>query len=295
MAMLQWSYYAYTPSAIPAIIGVGIYCTLAATHALRLISTRAWDGTFMVLGSLFQAMGCGARILSAHDQSNQGAWAAQYVFLIWGPALIMFTVNLTGVEFVKGLGAEKKVFIKPRIARPLYFTLNAILFLLLSVGVVMKVTATATNKLQLGTTLTKAGFVIQLLFWVFIFVENLVMTIRLGRDPTKECLEVIPNWKRWNQLVGLAISIIAMGHNVVQLTQLSATSDNFMSATEWPAYAFDIYQMAVVLGAWAIWYLPGRCHELTAKRKSCWGPMANADYQLTESGNVDDPDGRYRA
>ncbi|PYI00852.1 hypothetical protein BO78DRAFT_424110 [Aspergillus sclerotiicarbonarius CBS 121057] len=261
------AYYAYTPSAIPAIIGVGIYCTLAATHALRVISTRAWDGTFMVLGSLFQAMGCGARILSSHDKDDKGAWAAQYVFLIWGPAFIMFTVNLTGVEFIRALGAEKKVLIKPRIARPLYFTLNAILFLLLSVGVVLKVTATATDKVQLGSTLTKVALVIQLLFWLFLFIENLVMTIRLGRDPTKEALEVIPKWKRWNQLLGLAISIIAMGHNVVQMTQLSTGSENFMTATEWPAYAFDIYQMAVVLGAWGVWYLPGRCHGVVAKRK----------------------------
>ena len=46
------AYYGYTPSAIPAIIGVGIYCTLAAVLSLRVISTKAWDGTFMVFGSL---------------------------------------------------------------------------------------------------------------------------------------------------------------------------------------------------------------------------------------------------
>ncbi|PWY90411.1 hypothetical protein BO94DRAFT_584422 [Aspergillus sclerotioniger CBS 115572] len=287
------AYYAYTPSAIPAIIGVGIYCTLAAVHSLRVISTKAWDGSFMIFGSFFQAMGCGARILSSHNKYEKGAWAAQYVLLIWGPALVMFTVNLTSVEFTKAIGAEKKVLIKPRIARPLYFTINTILFLLLSIGVVMKVTA-ATEKLQMGTTLTKAGLIIQLLFWLFTFIENLVMTIRLGRDPSKESLEVVPQWKRWNQLLGLATSIIAMGHNVVQLTQMGMASDGFMNATEWPAYAFDIYQLAVVLGAWGIWYLPGRCQAVVPKRKGNWGLMAS-EYQLTESRNVDYPDTRYGA
>jgi hypothetical protein len=30
----------------------------------------------------------------------------------------------------------------------------------------------------------------------------------------------------------------------------------FLVDNEWPSYVFDGYQMAIVLSAWAVWYLP---------------------------------------
>ena len=36
----------------------------------------------------------------------------------------------------------------------------------------------------------------------------------------------------------------------------------FLVQNEWPSYAFDGFQMGVVLGAWAVWYLPGWLREV---------------------------------
>ncbi|KAF5855306.1 hypothetical protein ETB97_009465 [Aspergillus alliaceus] len=143
----------------------------------------------------------------------------------------MFTVNLTAAEFTKALRAEKQVFLNPRNARPLYFILNAVISLLLSLGIIMNVTATDKHKVDAGDTFLKISLVTQLIFWLFAFNDNAVMSFWLGRNPSKESLEVMPKWKRWNQSFRMAISIIALGHNVMQLTQISM-SDGFMSTTD---------------------------------------------------------------
>lgn len=56
--MASTTYYAYAPSLIPAVIGVGLYFALFAGHAIRMYRARAWYGTYMVIGAL------GKKILS---------------------------------------------------------------------------------------------------------------------------------------------------------------------------------------------------------------------------------------
>jgi hypothetical protein len=46
------SYYPYTPSLIPAVVGVALYFTLFAGHAVRMCRSKAWDGIYMVTGAL---------------------------------------------------------------------------------------------------------------------------------------------------------------------------------------------------------------------------------------------------
>ncbi|KAB8206675.1 hypothetical protein BDV34DRAFT_224417 [Aspergillus parasiticus] len=78
---------AYTPDATFAIIGVVVYTILAGIHAFQVVSKEAWDGSFMVLGCLAQAMGCGARLISSWDIHDKLSWVAQKLLLLWGPAL----------------------------------------------------------------------------------------------------------------------------------------------------------------------------------------------------------------
>jgi hypothetical protein len=50
--MASTTYYGYTPSLIPAVIGVGLYFALFAGHAVRMYRAQAWDGIYMVIGAL---------------------------------------------------------------------------------------------------------------------------------------------------------------------------------------------------------------------------------------------------
>ena len=50
--MSSTAYYPYTPSLIPAVIGVGIYCALFAIHAVRMCRSQAWDGSYMLIAAL---------------------------------------------------------------------------------------------------------------------------------------------------------------------------------------------------------------------------------------------------
>lgn len=174
----------------------------------------------------------------------------------------MFSVNLTQIEFARTLDADKLCWIPISWQQPLYFSINTVLILIQAVGGIMTVGSTSISTISIGSKITIAVYVIQTVFWGFIFAENICMTIRLKRHPTEPSKHAMANWKRWNQLFGLSTSIIAFGRNIMRLTM--AGGIEFLIENEWPSYAFDGFQMVVVLGAWAIWYLPGKC---TAIRK----------------------------
>jgi hypothetical protein len=175
----------------------------------------------------------------------------------------MISVNLVQTEFYQALGAGKFCWVPITWQRIVYSTMNAILIVLQAIGGIMVVASNSRKTIALATKMTIGIYVAQTFFWAFTFAENIYMSVRLRRDPTDASQTLLSRWKSWNQLFGLSISIIGLGRNVMRLTMSGGIP--FLVENEWPAYAFDGYQMVVVLGAWAIWYLPEKCQEITSK------------------------------
>lgn len=172
----------------------------------------------------------------------------------------MFSVNLIQTEFARTMGAEEYCWVPIRWQRPLYLSINTVLILIQAVAGIMTVGSTSIATITIGSKITIAIYVIQAVFWGFVFAESICMTIQLQRHPTEPSKHAMANWKYWNQLFGLATCIIAFGRNIVRLTMSGGVV--FLIQNEWPSYAFDGFQMIVVLGAWAIWYLPGKCRAV---------------------------------
>jgi hypothetical protein len=175
----------------------------------------------------------------------------------------MISVNLVQTEFWQALDAEKFCWIPITWQRIAYSTMNGILIVIQAVGGIMVVASRSRIMIATATKLTIGIYVVQTFFWAFTFAENIYVAIRLRRHPTDASQTLLPHWKSYNQLFGLSISIIGLGRNVMRLTMAGGIA--FLIENEWASYAFDGYQMVVVLGAWAIWYLPEKCGELTAK------------------------------
>ena len=184
----------------------------------------------------------------------------QSVFLLLGPTLIMFSVNLTQSEFARTLDAEDFCWVPILWQQPLYLSIDTVLIFIQAVGGIMTVGSTSIATIAIGSKITIAVYVIESAFWGFVFAENICMTIRLKHHPTEPSKHAMANWKRWNQLFGLSTSIIAFGRNIMRLTMAGGIA--FLIENEWPSYAFDGFQMVVVLGVWAIWYLPGKCSTI---------------------------------
>ncbi|KAJ5106185.1 hypothetical protein N7456_002860 [Penicillium angulare] len=264
MASTQCQLYMYTPSLPLALIGVVIFSSLSSILCFRMIQTKTWSSIFLVLGAIFQLSGYIARLVSTLDVCNRAAYGIQSVLLLLGPTLIMISVSLIHTSFVQALDAGNFCFIRLDWQQPLYLSINAILISLQTIGGIMTVASTSQATIATGSKITIAIYVVQTLFWGFLFVENICMSIRLRRQASNSCEDSLGNWKMWNQLFGLSISIIGFGRNVMCLTMAGGIA--FLVDNEWPSYAFDGYQMVVVLGAWAIWYLPEKCQNIREKR-----------------------------
>ncbi|KAJ5498003.1 RTA-like protein [Penicillium expansum] len=280
--MSSTDYYAYTPSLIPAVIGVGIYCALFAAHALRLFRSLAWDGIYMLIGALVQAMGLGARVFSSSNAHDFGAFGAQYVFLLLGPTLCMVTVNLTQVKMMRCLRSENLGLLPAKLRLPIYLSVNITLLLLQSIGAVIVALTHNITLLGSATKILTASYVCQMIFWMFTLAENILWSIRFGRSSSANTQLMMPHWKRYNQLFGLAISIVAMGRNMVRLTMLGMGPDGMMTVNEWPSYAFDFYQTAIILLAWGIFYLPGLKpnRDVLTRTKTSLRPMSHTERKM---------------
>lgn len=188
----------------------------------------------------------------------------------------MFTVALTHTEFIKALNAEGFAWVPAlRLQRPVYLGINSLLLILQLIAGVMLATATTISFATIGSDLLIASYVTQMVFWGFLLAENTWVTFKLGKslksveranlststsnDSSIVVKERFSKWKWWAQLFGLAISIIGFGRNLMRLTELGV---DFLKENEWTSYAFDGYQMVVVMGAWAVFYLPGKCSEV---------------------------------
>ncbi|KAK4495852.1 hypothetical protein PRZ48_013120 [Zasmidium cellare] len=249
----------YDPSLPPAAVAVGLFAVMVGLHVLRLIMTRTWDNIFMVIGGLFQLAGYSARLYLSQNVCSKGAYGAQAVLLLLGPSALMFTVTLTHTEYIKALNAEKLCWLPIRMQRPLYFCFNFLCIFVQGAGGIDMAAASERGLAEAGGKIKIASFVAQMVFWIFIAVENGWVTYRYGamlrraeRNGQAETGMAVPDiksgftkYKLWSQLFGLAISII-VGRNLMRLTELGV---DFLKNNEWPGYAFDGYQMVVVMGA----------------------------------------------
>ena len=206
-------------------------------------------------------MGLGARVFSSEDVDSFGAYGVQNMFLLLGPTLCMLTVNLTQVKMMRCLKSENLGLLSAQLRLPIYLASNIVLLILQGIGAMIIALTHEVTLIESATKIITASYVCQMVFWIFTFAENIFWTVRFGRSSSNIQL-MMPHWKLYNQLFGLAISIIAIGRNLMRLTELGMRPNGFMAVNEWPNYAFDIYQTAVVLMAWGIFYLPGICKEL---------------------------------
>ncbi|KAJ5715701.1 uncharacterized protein N7483_012882 [Penicillium malachiteum] len=254
----QCELYIYAPSFSLALAAIIIFSVLTTVHFLRMTRSKAWSGIYFVLGGIAQTSGYTARLFSTQDPCNRVAYGIQSVLLLLGPTVMMFSVNLAMIEFTRALRAERFCWIPIDFQRPVCLSVNTALVLLQFIGGIMTVSSTTMNVIAMATKIGIAVFVTQTIFWLFTLAEHTYMTIRLRHvlDEANNLKPVFPNWKYWSQLFGLAISIIATGRNIVRLTMDGGIA--FLIENEWPSYAFDGYQMIIVMGAWAIWYLPGK-------------------------------------
>jgi hypothetical protein len=208
-----------------------------------------------------QLSGFTARLFSCQDVCNRAAYGVQSVLLVLGPTLFMFSVNWTQTTFVRALHADNICWVPVALQKWFYLGINIILIIPQSIGGIVTVSSTSIPAITTASKVTIAIYVIQTVFWGFTFAENIYMSVRLRRHPTEESLHRLRNWTYWNQLFGLSVSIIGFGRNGMRLTMSGGIA--FLIENEWPSYAFDGYQMVVIMSAWVVFNLPEKCEDST--------------------------------
>jgi hypothetical protein len=189
----------------------------------------------------------------------------------------MFSVNLTQTTFARALHAGNICWVPVALQKWLYLGINIMLIIPQAIGGIVAVSSTSIPVITTASKMTIAIYVVQTVFWGFTFAENIYMSVSLRRHPTEESLHRLRNWKYWNQLFGLSVSIIGFGRNIMRLTMSGGIA--FLIENEWPSYAFDGCQMVVIMSAWVVFYLPGKCEHSTFK----------GDYLgLSSSGRIED-------
>lgn len=279
--------YGYQPSVELASVAVGIFAVLTLLHVVRMVTTNTWDDIFLIFGGVVELVGYIFRLSSAVSSCSTATFSAfgiQSVLLLLGPTLLMFTVGLVQPRFIAVLGGDRFVWVPIRLQRPLYLGINTVLLIVQATGAIMEVSTHDMALVEAGAKIIIASYVMQMFFWGFLLAENTCFTIRMRKAKKNPAFK---GWKWWNQLFGLSVAIIGFGRNLMRLTAFGV---QFLLVNEWTSYAFDGYQMGVVMVAWGVFYLPGKVKSQSTLTNSTPGAedweMGTAGYRIRSEESV---------
>ncbi|KAF2755343.1 hypothetical protein EJ05DRAFT_98967 [Pseudovirgaria hyperparasitica] len=257
MSSEHHDFLSYSPSLPLAAVALSLYTVMTTLHIFRTLKTSTWDNIPFVLGGIAQTTGYALRTALTQSPASSALYNGMSILLLLGPSLLMVTIVLTQTAYIASLDAGRFTLVPLRFQRFIYLSFTVLCLLVQAFGLAFSETDNAIRSIRAATQVIIASLIMQMFFWLFVFADGLVVQFRLSRHGTAAAAQVFPRWKRWNSLFGLGIMIIC-GRNLMVLTRYGMGPDGFLSLNEWTSYAFDGYQMVLVMGVWAMWYVPGR-------------------------------------
>lgn len=214
-----------------------------------------------LIGCLLETFGFIARIVSAQDWDNLGAYIVQSLFVLLAPVFFAATIYMTLGRIVVILEAQKYSFIPVRFLTKIFVTADILSFLLQGSGGGLL----ASNKLSLidlGEKLIMIGLFVQIAFFGFFLLMLVFFQLRIRRTPTTTAsmTRTLPSSLRnWNGiLVTLTIcSILILVRSVVRAIEYLQGYDGYIISHEIYLYLLDALLMFITTVLFALQDLAG--------------------------------------
>ncbi|KAF2851581.1 RTA1-domain-containing protein [Plenodomus tracheiphilus IPT5] len=243
----DWKMYRYTPSLAAAVSSLVFFLLLALLHLYQFLQRRNRIIIFVVIGTLCEVGGFGARIGSHMDNTSWAPFIVQGVLLLVGPLFFAATIYMMLGRTIRLAGGEDVNLIPARWYTRVFVTADVSTLIIQGLGDVM-----GTMQLALaiaGEKIVIAGLALQVATFVFFLIASLDFQIRMERKHRAMQTFTSTATVGWRKVLYIlyTVSALILFRCVFRLIEYSMGNAGYLIAHEWTLYAFDAVPMFLVL------------------------------------------------
>ncbi|KAK0197507.1 RTA1 like protein [Armillaria mellea] len=220
--------YHYTPSAVAAVIFAAIFFLSSIIHIWRIVKTRSWYFSAIVVGGLMEGVGYIGRLMSHSDPKALSPYIMQTLLLLVAPALFAAAIYVVLGRIIRMLHAERFSLIRINWLTKFFVFGDVISFLLQSGGGGIMSSAKDDSKQKIGQVVIIVGLVAQIIwFGGFVFVAG-VFHYRMRVVPT---VTEKTNWRRFMFILYGASNMILV-RSVFRVIEFAQGNDGYFVQSE---------------------------------------------------------------
>ncbi|PVI01486.1 RTA1 like protein [Periconia macrospinosa] len=244
-AAFDWEMFRYIPSLAGSIAAMIIFTIIACLQVWQWMKTRNHINIYLIMGTLCEICGYGARIASHFDNASWGPFITQGTLLLVGPLFFAATIYMMLGRTIVLAGGEDVSLIKPMWYTRIF--VGADISTLIIQGLGASIMGTKKLKLAIaGEKIVIAGLALQTATFVFFLVATLDFHIRMNRKASNISIENSSNWLRvlWTLY---SVSALILFRCIFRLIEYAMGNASYLIAHEWTLYVFDAVPMFLAL------------------------------------------------
>ncbi|OAL46717.1 RTA1 like protein [Pyrenochaeta sp. DS3sAY3a] len=250
----DWKMYRYVPSLAGAVICLVVFSIMALLHLWQFLKLKNRILIFVLIGTLCEIGGFGARIGSHFNDEAWGPFIVQGTLLLVGPLFFAATIYMMLGRTIRLAGGEDVSLIPARWYTRIFVSADVTTLIIQGLGASIM----GTMKLHLalaGEKIVIAGLVLQVATFVAFLIAAIDFQIRMNRKatltPHTEDAQNI-NWKKMLYIL-YSVSALVLFRCIFRLIEYSMGNASYLIAHEWTLYTFDAVPMFLVLVLLLVW------------------------------------------
>ncbi|KAK5043550.1 hypothetical protein LTR84_011410 [Exophiala bonariae] len=247
--------YEYEPSIVAAVIFAVIFAALTAGHVFRMIRSRQWFLTALVVGGGFEIVGFVIRITGHNDPCVRITYILQTVLILIAPAIFSATIYMILGRTVRAIQGDALSPIRPTRLTKIFVAGDVLCFFVQGGG--GGILSSADNdktKANLGKYVILAGLALQIVLFGLFIIVALIFHSRIRKQPTPKSTRPEIQWQTMLHVL-YGVSLLIMVRNLFRVVEYGLGRDGYLLSHEWPLYVFDAALMSLVMAA-LLWWFP---------------------------------------
>jgi len=233
-----YSIWHYNPNLAGSIIFVILYIVITAALLWRMIATKTWFVTAMVVGGFFEIVGYGGRAGAHNNTGTLTPFIIQSTLLLVAPALFAATIYMTLGRIVRSVNGDHLSIIRPSWVTKIFVAGDVISFFVQAGGAGMLVKADSADGQKTGEGIIIGGLFLQIAIFGFFVVVAGIFQSRLQNSPTRAASDGSVPWREMLFML-YSVSALIMVRNIFRVIEYIMGNDGYLLQNEWPLYVFD--------------------------------------------------------
>ncbi|KAF2705978.1 RTA1 like protein [Pleomassaria siparia CBS 279.74] len=238
----------YIPSLAGAVVAMVVFTILAGLHFWQWYRTRQRIILCVVLGTLGEIGGYGARIASHYNNQAWAAFIVQGCLILIGPLFFAATIYMMLGRTIRLAGGEQVSIISPRWCTRLFITADISTLIIQGLG------ASIMGTMQLalaiaGEKIVIAGLALQVATFIVFVVVATDFHIRTSKKTLSAPYSTSTASNEWKKMLWIlySVSSLILFRCIFRLIEYAMGNASYLMAHEWCLYVFDMIPMVLVL------------------------------------------------